>query len=60
MKKLRLDLDEIRVDQFETLAAAGNRGTIVGRDSWGDTVDGTCYLAQSCATSPVKWCKPLC
>lgn len=60
MNKLRLDLDRIQVEQFETVSPDGKGGTVVGRDSGSDTVNGSCYAEQSCATSPVKWCKPLC
>jgi hypothetical protein len=60
MKKLRLNLDEIAVERFEIVAPAGKGGTVVGRDSDADTANGTCHAAQSCATSPIKWCRPLC
>lgn len=60
MKKLRLDLDGIQVEQFVTVSAGGKNGTVLGQDSWTDTVDGTCHAVQSCATSPVRACKPLC
>jgi hypothetical protein len=49
MKKLRLELDELRVESFETVAPARSRGTVRGQDAtentWcgQDSCDGTCY-----------------
>lgn len=59
MSKLRLDLDNIQVERFETVSPDGNGGTVLGLDQDPDTIE-TCHAAASCATSPVKWCKPLC
>jgi hypothetical protein len=45
-KKLRLDVDELRVEAFATAAGAAKHGTVHGH---GDTI--SCYMS---------WCEPSC
>ena len=57
MKKIRLDLDALRVDTFATGGAVSERGTVHGRAvtefvcSWLPTCPGqaTCGGAKTCA-----------
>jgi hypothetical protein len=60
MQKLRLNLDEIRVDRFETVAGEGTEGTVMGQDMLAaKTLNvGTCFV-DSCVTGTVRPC-PAC
>lgn len=52
MKSRKLDLAELKVDSFETLAGPdGIRGTVRAHDSV-NTVDQTCNGAETCDTCP--------
>lgn len=51
MKKLRLDIDQVRVDSFETVEAEAPVGTVFGRE---DLVTRTNY----CGTCPNVSCAP--
>jgi hypothetical protein len=61
MKKLRLDLDAIRVERFETLAPERSRGSVLGFFTLVDNScnpGNTCHLEQSCGyTSPYERCR---
>jgi hypothetical protein len=52
MRKIRLDLERLHVDSFETVPAEGeNRGTVQGHWSQVGTCDGrvaTCQYGGSC------------
>lgn len=59
MKKLRMDLNEIRVERFETLAADADLGTVLGNAPPTKTaVCGSC-IVDSCVTGSVRPC-PYC
>jgi hypothetical protein len=58
MQKLTLDLDEIRVESFETEEAGDVRGTVHAHDDtqeteWCTPRVGTCYPKLTC-----PWCPP--
>ena len=54
--KLKLNLEQLRVDSFEPEAAEGEgRGTVVGQDSWIETrYDYTCRGYGTCGIYPCK------
>jgi hypothetical protein len=55
MKKLRLDHDDLRVETFVTDGKEGLRGTVVGKDFWCRTYQGTC-ANYGCATGLTHDC----
>ena len=55
MKKLRLDLDRIKVDRFDTGPVKGENGTVQGLYPW--TVNGTCPPVESCNTNQYQRCR---
>jgi hypothetical protein len=58
MKKLRLDVDSIRVERFEATGPAGLEGTVMGHVSYSMCVGaGTCPPMESCNTSPYQQCR---
>jgi len=61
MKKMRLDVDEIRVAKFETTPGEPANGTVVGQDAapTGLTLcfRDTCWW-DSCITGPPPPCQP--
>jgi hypothetical protein len=72
MNKLKLDLDTIRVESFETSAESKQGGTVRGNDSgidWGSTdwsadwnntnsCPGTTCPGTGCGTLPADECPP--
>lgn len=51
MNKIKLDLDRLQVDSFETASADGERGTVHGHWSQVGTCDarvGTCAYGATC------------
>ena len=71
MKKLALDLESLRVESFETLAAAGGRGTVhalesqqtcLGSECWVDpsAQQGTCPHQTCMAPPPTQGSTPEC
>lgn len=67
MNKLRLQLDDLRIDSFETTPAEKPRGTVVGEQCTcythctcpgGPTCDGTCY--DSCGGTCEQSCRGTC
>ena len=60
MKKLRLDVEQVSVERFETLEGEAPNGTVLGQDAvTGATACyGTC-LADSCVTGSQRPC-PYC
>jgi len=64
MKKLKLQLEDLRIDSFETTPAEKWKGTVVGRAPTVDfcsvsncpTCDGTCY--RTCPPSYCESCDP--
>ncbi|HEX8905880.1 MAG TPA: pinensin family lanthipeptide [Longimicrobiaceae bacterium] len=58
MRKLRLDLDELAVESFETQRSAGHAGTVKGREidaaDDGDIIGTIIILTQTCPI--VTWC----
>jgi hypothetical protein len=54
--KIKLDMDTLRVDSFETQAEEKERGTVVGHWSFGcDTMyDATCHGYGTCGIYPCK------
>ena len=60
MKKLKLDLDRIRVTSFATDQVDGGRGTVQGRSgitNWYNCVSyPTCEMVNSCAVSECQLC----
>jgi hypothetical protein len=55
MKKLRLDLDKIQVDRFDTGSAEAESGTVHGAFPW--SVNGTCPPVESCNTNVEQRCR---
>lgn len=56
MKKLRMELDEIRVERFETLPDEAAEGTVVGNILITRTADcGSCII-DSCVTGSQRPC----
>jgi hypothetical protein len=60
MKKLRMDLDQIRVERFETLPGEAENGTVLGNNLFlTKTADcGSCFV-DSCVTGSQRPC-PAC
>jgi hypothetical protein len=48
MKKLKLDMDDLRVDTFATEAADGKTGTVRGHDFESDTIQTQCTCVNTC------------
>ena len=57
MKKLRLDLDSIRVERFEVSAPDELDGTVMGFVTYSMCVGDTCPPAQSCNTNAEQRCR---
>jgi hypothetical protein len=62
MKKLRLDVEKIRVDEFETTPGTEAGGTVIGLDELTgqaatNCLHDTCWN-QSCVTGPPVPCRP--
>ena len=56
MKKLRMNLDEICVEQFETQAGNAEEGTVLGNGLLTRTADcGSCII-DSCVTGSMRPC----
>jgi hypothetical protein len=51
MKKLRLNIDEVRVDSFETVEADAPAGTVLGREN-------LITRTQVCGSCPQVSCAP--
>lgn len=52
MSKLTLDIDELKVDSFDTGDEQGGRGTVRGNAALGCTCWDTCGGSPNCETSP--------
>jgi len=48
MKKLRMELDELKVDSFELSAEEGRKGTVMGNAASLAICSGSCTPAGSC------------
>jgi hypothetical protein len=57
-KKLKLDIERLEVEAFETAQATGGRGTVQGRDAASDTCPGTDWI--SCPYTCEVTCSPAC
>ena len=53
MKKLRLDLDELAVESFDTQKDAREKGTVVGEQC---SCGGTCYPEATCPQTCAYTC----
>lgn len=53
MKKLRLDLDELEVESFDTRGGAREKGTVVGEQC---SCGGTCYPQATCPQTCAYTC----
>jgi hypothetical protein len=58
MSKLKLSLDELRVESFHTAAPADARGTVRGAEDAGTNQSG-CIIASCGVTCPIS-CEPSC
>jgi hypothetical protein len=70
MNKLKLQIEDLAIESFETAKSAGNEGTVVahatqGRNYTCDPVVGTCFgytcyetCAETCADSCAYTCDP--
>jgi hypothetical protein len=56
MRKLTLALDDLRVDTFETEAAAAEAGTVFGNQTQPDSTFNPCTGTH--CTYPVHLCRP--
>jgi hypothetical protein len=56
MRKLRMNLDDIRVEQFETLAGSAEEGTVLGNALLTRTADCGSCLIDSCVTGSMRPC----
>lgn len=54
MKKLRLDLDELAVESFDTRGAEKEKGTVVGEQQC--SCGGTCYPQATCPQTCAYTC----
>jgi hypothetical protein len=54
MKKLKLEMDELRVESFDA-GSAGSRGTVAARE-WSGVDDGCAPYAET--TGPFGFCNP--
>lgn len=58
MKKLRMDLDQIQVERFETLDVQVDLGTVLGNAPTKTAICGSCFV-DSCVTGAQNPC-PYC
>ena len=58
MHKLKLRVEELRVESFDTAAARGVRGTVRGAEAAGTNESG-CIIASCGVTCPIS-CEPSC
>jgi len=56
MRKLKLRVEELRVESFDTAGARGGRGTVRGAE---DTNESGCMIASCGVTCPLS-CEPSC
>lgn len=60
-KKLRLDLDVLRVDSFETALGEEARGTVRGHGSYTDSCSNVWWMCSGCCfTVPIDACSTKC
>lgn len=59
MTKLKLHLDDLSVETFQTAISADAKGTVLGRDD-SDPTDGTCAGYFSCDASCQASCNGTC
>jgi hypothetical protein len=60
MRKLKLDLDDLTVEVFETVKSPAAEGTVMGHAptlSCGGTCVISCYGSCPCDTYEDPWCK---
>lgn len=58
MKKLRLELDALRVESFDTAGGAGGRGTVQGHNvTYGESWDWPCEPVDSDYTADPAQCQ---
>ncbi len=55
MKKLRMDVDQLRVEKFETLPGDAAFGTVLGNAPTKTNVCGSCFV-DSCVTGAQSPC----
>ena len=63
MKKLALDLDQLAIESFETLAPAGRRGTVMGNvttDPFADMVQAGTTACPAPSGEPGDTCDRRC
>jgi hypothetical protein len=60
MRKLRLDLDQLTVDSFDTVTAKSERGTVVGEQCTCYTQCDTCPGCPTCNASCNGTCDQTC
>jgi hypothetical protein len=61
MRKLKMDLDELMVESFETAAESAERGTVHGHLSIRcDTVNATCDDANTCGGDTCNFAQNTC
>ena len=60
MKKLRLSLDELRVDSFETTAEQEPRGTVMGEQQCTCLTNCTCPGCNTCNETCPQTCAYTC
>ena len=58
MKKLQLNLDQLRVERFETISVQEEVGTVLGHAPTRTAVCGSCFV-DSCVTGAQNPC-PYC
>ena len=58
MAKLKLSVEELRVESFHTAAPLGSRGTVRGAEAAGTNQSG-CIIASCGGTCPIS-CEPSC
>jgi hypothetical protein len=59
MKKLRLDLEEIAVETFETATARPEKGTVLGHGRYTDAIEAdTCQASCNLMCYSIEECPP--
>ena len=66
MRKLKLDLDCLVVESFDTRPARAEGGTVFGQATFGESCEGTCYTdcwggtCPNCDQSSIALCTQAC
>lgn len=56
MKKLRLELEDVRIESFETSSVRAEKGTVFGEQQWSRPGQASCNGDETCANT----CGPVC